>query len=356
MRRIGNLWRQITSFENLLLAARRAMRGKRTNSAVAEFDFYLEPLAIALQDELQSGSYRPGPYHAFWIRDPKPRLISAAPFRDRVVHHALCAVVEPLLDRGFIFDSYANRLDKGTHRAVDRAQQFCRRYKYVLKCDVAKFFPSIDHVILMSLLERKLKCRTTLDLLRTILAASNPQEPVRQLFPGDDLFTATERRVGLPIGNLTSQFLANVMLDPLDHHIKEKLCLAGYVRFADDFLVFGDDKRRLHELLAELRLFLADFRLKLQPRKCVVQRTSDGVGFLGWRVFPTHRLLRRATGVRFQRQLRVLSAEFANGSLKWEEINPVLASWIGHLQHGDTWGLRKKLFSDAPFLRRREDQ
>jgi len=165
-------------------------------------------------------------------------------------------VVEPIFDRTFIFDSFANRMGKGTHKAVDRATEFCRRWPFVLKCDVEKFFPSIDHEILMELIARKIKCDRTLDLLRRIVANSNPQEPVVHYFPGDDLFTPHERRRGIPIGNLTSQFLANVMLDPLDHYLKESLRRPGYLRFADDFLVFGDDKQELADLLVSIRRFL----------------------------------------------------------------------------------------------------
>jgi RNA-directed DNA polymerase len=349
MRRVGNLFERITAFDNLLAAARAAVRGKRFRPAPAAFQLDLERNLLRLQAELLDGGYRPGAYRAFWIRDPKRRLISAAPYRDRVVHHAVCRVVEPVFDRSFVFDSYANRRDKGTHRALDRCTQFCRRWGYVLKCDVEKFFPSIDHEVLLGLVERKIKCRRTLDLLRTLVAASNPQEPAVRYYPGDALWTPFERRRGLPIGNLTSQFLSNVMLDPLDHFVAQNKGRGAYLRFADDFLLFGDDKRALAAWLPRIRRFLAGFRLSLHPRKCVVLPVRAGVPFLGWRVFPDHRLLRRSTGVRFQRRLKELTSEAAAGTIRLEDVKASIASWIGHLKHGDTWGLRRRLLEAAVF-------
>jgi hypothetical protein len=188
-------------------------------------------------------------------------------------------------------------------------------------------------------------------LIRRIVTASNPQEEVIHYFPGDDLLTPLERRHGIPIGNLTSQFLANVMLDPLDHLVKEQLCWAGYLRFADDFLVFGDDKRKLGELLPVLGRFLESFRLKLHPRKCVVLPVRLGVPFLGWRLFADHRLVKRTTGVRFQRCLRKLARAYQRGEIGWNQVRASVASWNGHLSHGDTWGLRCRLFEQTVFNR-----
>ncbi len=351
MKRDGNLFDRIASFENLLAAEKAALRSKRSRPASAGFHFDLEPNVFILLDELHSGSYQPGAYRSFWIHDPKKRLISAAPYRDRVVHHAICRVVEPLFDRTFIFDSYANRVGKGTHKALDRATEFCRRWPYVLKCDVEKFFPSIDHEILLRLVARKIKCPPTLDLIDKIVRASNPQEPVVRYFSGDDLFTPHQRRRGIPIGNLTSQFLANVMLDPMDHYIKEELRWPAYLRFADDFLLFGDDKRQLHDLLPALRRFLERYRLRLHPRKCVVLPVRLGVPFLGWRLYPDHRRLRRSTGVRFQRRLKELREGYRQGELGLADIRASVASWIGHLKHGNTWGLRRRLLSQSSFGR-----
>ena len=221
-----------------------AARGKRFKPGVARFVFDLERELLRLHEELASKTYRPGPYRTFTIYEGKTRQISAAPFRDRVVHHALTGVLEPIFERSFIFDSYACRKGKGTHAAVDRCQQFARRYRYVLKADVRKFFPSIDHADPQGP-DRPQDQRPRCPLAgRPDHRPQQPQDPVLMWFPGDDLFTPTERRRGLPLGNQTSQFFANVYLDPLDHFVTDRLGLS-YVRYVDDFLVFADDKRRL---------------------------------------------------------------------------------------------------------------
>jgi RNA-directed DNA polymerase len=351
VQRQGHLFSQISGFSNLLAAAKRAYRGKRKRAEPAHFHFHLETHLLQLQQELLAGTYRPGAYHAFRIREPKPRLISAAPYRDRVVHHAVCRIIEPIFERTFIFDSYATRVGKGTHRALDRCTYFCRRYRYVLKCDIEKYFPSMDHAILLTRLARKIKCADTLRLLHLILTSSNPQEPIIRYFPGDDLLTPVLRRQGIPIGNLTSQFFGNVMLDPLDHWVKETLRCKGYLRYMDDFLVFGNDKAELHALLEQIRVFLQDYRLTLHPRKCMVMRVADGVPFLGWQVFADHRRIRRPTGVRFQRRLRALQALYRSGDIGLAEIQPSIASWLGHLKHGDTLHLRRKLLGHTVFQR-----
>jgi len=353
MKRYGNLYPAIIDFENLLEAAYRARRGKRYRPDVARFHFNQESELLHLREELAAKTYQPGTYRAFYINDPKRRLISAAPYRDRVVHHALCRVIEPLFERGFIFDCYANRVGKGTHAALDRATFYARRYKYALKCDIEKYFPSIDHAILMERIARKIKCRDTLWLIERIVMNSNPQEEVVRYFPGDNLFTPIERRRGIPIGNLTSQFFANVYLDGLDHFIQERLGQPAYVRFADDFVIFAERRETLSGLLPRLRDYLDGLRLRLHPTKCHVLPVRDGVPFLGWQVFRDHRRLRRRTGVRFQRKLRELTRGHAAGRIPLDRVRASVMSWIGHLKHGDTHGLRTKLLGAAVFRPRR---
>ena len=228
--RSRDLFDRIASFEALHAAALRAARAKRGKPGVAAFLANLEREVLRLERELKSGSYRPGRYTKIEIFDPKHRIVSAAPFRDRVVHHAFCGVCEPIFERGFIHDSYANRVGKGTHRAVARYEKFRDRSRYVLRCDIFRYFHTIDHEILKRDLRRRLACERTLDLADRIIDGSNPQEPVYQLFPGDDLLTPLERRRGLPIGNLTSQFFSNLYLDCMDHFAKEVLRAKGYVR------------------------------------------------------------------------------------------------------------------------------
>jgi retron-type reverse transcriptase len=208
-----NLYPQIYDFENLLQAYRRARKGKKQTAEMHAFNFNLEENLWDLHHDLLTGSYQPDPYHNFYIYDPKRRKISAARFRDRVVHHALCAIIEPLFERKFIYDSYANRKGKGTHRAIERAHSWVRRYPYALKTDVLKFFPSVDHQILLETLRRTIACPPTLALCQTIIAGGAgvlTNEYPMQWFAGDDLFTPLNRARSLPIGNLTSQFWANV--------------------------------------------------------------------------------------------------------------------------------------------------
>ena len=188
MKRYGKLWHQIIDWSNLLLAARYAQKGKRFRDNVLAFNYNLEPELFKLESELKSKTYRPGKYRSFRIYDPKPRLISAAPYRDRVVHHALCNIIVPLIEKSFIHDTYANRVGYVTHRALARFIEFARSSRYVLQCDIRKYFPSIDHEILKQIIRRKIKCQDTLWLIELIIDSSNPQEPVVEYFPGDDLW------------------------------------------------------------------------------------------------------------------------------------------------------------------------
>ncbi|MEL7250815.1 MAG: hypothetical protein AAFO03_20470 [Bacteroidota bacterium] len=197
MKTYKGLFEQIISFENLLQAAKRSQRGRRFKPNVAAFHQRLEEEVLTLQSSLRDKSYRPGGYRTFHIYDPKKRMISAAPYHDRVVHHALCQITEPLFERTFVYDSYANRKGKGTHRAIERYQYYAQRFPYVLKCDVRKFFPSLDHQILKQALRWKIACADTLWLVDLIIDNSNPQEKLLQWFPADDLFTPLERRKGL---------------------------------------------------------------------------------------------------------------------------------------------------------------
>jgi len=221
-----NLFPQICDFDNLLAAYERARKRKKQTPEMYAFHFDLEFNLLTLRDKLFSGTYRPGPYRNFYVYEPKKRKVSAAPFRDRVVHHALCRVIQPLCERKFIYDSYANRVGKGTHKALDRAHAWVKQYPYVLKMDLLKFFPSVDHEVLEGVLGRTIACPPTLALCRRILesgAGVLADEYPMQWYPGDDLFTPLGRARGLPIGNLTSQFWANVLLNELDHFVKETL-------------------------------------------------------------------------------------------------------------------------------------
>jgi RNA-directed DNA polymerase len=266
-----HLYDQVWAWENLLLAWHKARRGKRGQPPAASFEQHVAEHLLDLQEALRTKEYRPGPYVSFAIHEPKRRLISAAPFADRVVHHALCNVIEPLFERRFLADSYANRKGKGTHAALDRCQAFARRYPYVLPCDVKQFFPAIDHALLLETLQRVIVDPHVLWLCQTILASGVgvlAEEYAMVYFAGDDLF-AVNRPRGLPIGNLTSQFWANVYLNPLDHFIKRELKCPAYVRFVDDFLLFAENKVTLWVWRQAVIDFLAN-------RRCSQHRCRGG--------------------------------------------------------------------------------
>ena len=351
MKRVGGLWPEIVSFSNLFAAAQRAAAGKRTRPDVAAFFLDLESGLCALQRELAGSSYVPGEYRTFQILDPKPRQIPAAPFRDRVVHHALTGVLEPIFERRFSPHSYACRTGRGAHAALALARQGVARFRYCLRCDIRKYFASIDHRILNARLARVIKCRPTLALAATIVAGSNRQEEpaAGAYFPGDDLFSPFERRRGLPLGNQTSQFFANVYLDPLDQFMDRQCHPAIHARYVDDWVLFDDSKERLTALRASLTEQLAALRLRLHPGKSRVYRCSDGVSFLGWRLFPGYARLPRENVVRTQRRLRRLQDQFAAGEIPWERVRQSVTAWLAHAAYGDTAFLRETMLSRYPF-------
>lgn len=351
MKRYGNLYPQIIDFDNLYLSARKAQKGKRFRENVLQFNYNLGTELLKIQQELKDKTYQPGSYRTFHLRDIKSRLISAAPYRDRVVHHALCNIIIPIFERTFISDTYANREGYGTHKALMRFTDFARSSRYVLQCDIRKYFPSIDHEILKQLIRRKIKCPDTLWLIDAIIDNSNEQEEVNHYFPGDDLLTPIQRRHGLPIGNLTSQWMANIYLSGFDHFVKEQLKVAKYVRYVDDFSLFSDD----HQFLKDARILIEDYlvqlRLKIHPIKSQLFETKHGSSFLGFRIFPETIRVRNSNLHRGRKRLRKLQKDYAEGKINVEDIKRSLTSWMAHLEHGDTWQLRKQIFDSLTFVR-----
>ncbi len=334
MRRAGGLFHRVHSFENLLLAARRAQVGKRYRPDVLRFNLHLEDELHRLGRGLRGGTWRPSPHRHFWIREPKPRWISAAPYADRVVHHALCNVIEPEIDRRLIFDCWANRRGKGSHRAVLRYQAFAGRFPYALKVDIRRYFPSIDHAILKGEFRRLFKDRELLALMDRIVDHGQVPEPFHAYFPGDDLFTPFERPKGLPIGNLTSQLWANLYLDRFDHWVNQELRPGGYLRFVDDFIILADSKEALRRRRDEVREKLEEFRLTVHSGKCVIRRTDEGVPFLGYVVWRDHIRVRGETVRRFRRRWR---REHPAPHRTRAEARQSLAAWRGHLALAGTW-------------------
>lgn len=352
MRKYTDLYPAICAWENLETAYRRARKGKRGQAPAATFERRLEDNLVGLQTDLMQATYQPGPYYSFYIHEPKRRLISAAPFRDRVVHHALCNIIEPIFERRFIFDSYANRVGKGTHRALDRCQQFTRRYRYALQMDVVQFFPSIDHAVLRMALTSIIADEPTLRLCDVILASGEGVQAAEYdlvYFPGDDLFAACRPR-GLPIGNLTSQFWANVYLNGFDHFVKRELRCPAYLRYVDDFILFSNDKHQLWDWRAAVIERLARLRLTIHLDRAAPRPVVDGLPFLGFTVFPDHRRLKARKAISFRRKLKRLAADFAAGEVTFERVDASVQGWVNHVRYGDTWGLRRAVLGRTPLI------
>ena len=313
---------------------------------MAAFEYRLEDNLLKLQHELQTQSYRPGPYRSFYIHEPKRRLISAAPVRDRVVHHALCNLIEPLFERCFISDSYANRVGKGTHRAITRCQQFARRFRYALQCDVEQFFPAIDHTILRRILAAKISDARMLWLVDRILESGQgvlAEEYQMRWFNGDDLWAGLRPR-GLPIGNLTSQFWANCYGHDLDNFVKRGLGCPAYLRYVDDMALFSDDKAQLWRWRAAIIKRLEQLRLTIHPA-AQPRPVTEGVPFLGFVVYPERRRLKRRKGIHFRRRLKGLIASYEAGEIPLETVSASVQGWVNHVRYGNTIGLRKAVFS-----------
>lgn len=347
---MGTMFDAVTDWHNLWQAFQRAARGKRSRPSTAAYDLAVGDRLVVLQDALRTRRWQPGSYCHFFIREPKLRRISAAPFADRVVHHALCQVIEPLFEPGFSPASYANRAGKGTHRALDHLQAAARRSRHVLRLDVVRHFPSIDHALLRSRLARRIDDADVLWLVDAILASGEgigSEDAAPPYFPGDDLFAALRPR-GLPIGNLTSQFWSNVMLDPVDKFAQRSLGCADYLRYVDDIALFDDDRQRLWDARAALIERLATLRLRIHESQAQVQPCRCGIPWLGFVVYPTHRLLKRRNAVKFSRRLQQLIDAYRAGRVSFAELDASVQGWINHVRFADTWGLREHVFATHP--------
>lgn len=336
----NNLYEQIYTFDRLHAAYLRARKGKRNRLEVMQFSQDLEGNLIALQNELIWQTYTTGIYRLFTVPEPKERLVAALPFRDRVVQHAIVEVIEPLWEARFISDSYACRVGKGTHAGADKAQSMlravARRHSkvYVLKADISKFFKSIDHDVTKRLIRKKIACKRTLALLDQIIDSSPD---------------------GLPIGNLTSQLLANVYLHELDIFAKHSLRERHYMRYMDDFCIVHHDKAHLQQLRATIEAFLwRELRLTTNAKTQVfpvAMSHGRGLDFLGYRIWPTHRRLRKSSISRMSRTLRKLQKQYARGQVGLDKISQSVSSWLAHAAHADTLGLRRSLLSRFAFIR-----
>ena len=323
MRPVGGLFARVTDFHELRAAARRAAKGTRGVQAWT-FLAELEGEVLELQRELLDGRYTPGPFTTFPISDPKPRVICAAPFRDRVVHHSLCAAMEPAFERYAVFDSYACRVGKGNVAAVRRAQRHARRFRWYAKLDVEHFFETVDLEVLSAMLRRRFRERRLLALVDRVLAAGAG--------PGGR---------GLPIGNLTSQHFGNFLLGAVDHAALERVRVSGWVRYMDDMLLFGPDKATISHQVEEVVRVLDGLGLKEKRYARVVAPSHVGVPFLGFRVWPRLVRLDGARKRRLHRRLRGLRRGVASGRLSEAAAAVQANAMVAWAEQADTLPLRQ---------------
>jgi len=327
MRRHGNLFSRIIDLDNLRLAFARARRGKSWQNAVQRVERNLAENLDNLRESLAGKTFCTSPYRTKVIHEPKTRTIYRLPFYpDRIVQHALMNVIEPIWDGMFIADSYACRQGKGLHAGSRKTMKLVRKYRYCLKGDISKFYPSIDHNILFVLVQQKIKCPDTLWLLRNIVYS----------VPGGK---------NVPIGNFTSQWFGNLYMNELDRLVKHDLKVEGYVRYCDDFCLFHEDKRFLHEALGRIRTFLVE-RLRLRLSKEDIFPVGRGVDFLGYRHFPKYLLLRKSTAKRVKARVRKLPDLLAWGKLSLEQFRSSLASTLGWLKWANAHNFRRSLGID----------
>lgn len=319
MKRLGNIWDQLTSYENLELALRKSAKGRRWLWIVRHIRRNKERHILNAQRQLLSGTYRTNVYKAKVVYEPKRRIIHSLPFfPDRIVHHALVNILGPYWDSMFIYDSYACRKGKGQHAGSLRCMEFVRNYRYALKCDVSKFYHSIPHDELKVLLRRKLKCRKTLALLDEIIDSSCT---CQGMSPGR----------GVPIGNLISQWLGNLYLNELDTLLKQTYRVKAYLRYCDDFILFSNDKAELRRLSYVIKDFFGD-KLRLTLSKCELYPVSHGVDFLGYRHFRNYIMLRKSTAKRIRRRLKRIRNRIGPAPKNFRRMMGQIASAMGWLK------------------------
>ena len=321
-RQFVHTYNDIISLENLLEAWHEFLNGKRGRADVQLFERDLMKNIIALHNDLLNKTYSHGGYNAFNISDPKPRNIHKASVRDRLLHRAVYRIIYPFFDRTFIADSYSCRLGKGTHKALNRFRDFSRKESknhtktvWVLKCDVRKFFASVDQKILIEILDGYISDKDIVWLVSQIVSS----------------FYSAREGVGLPLGNLTSQLLVNIYMNEFDQFMKRKLKAKYYIRYADDFVVLSQDKEWLEEILRYIEVFLIGrLHLQVHPDKVSIQTFTSGVGFLGWVHFPDYRILRTTTKKRMFRNIKITN-----------DKEEVVQSYLGLLSYGNSKKLER---------------
>ncbi len=330
-----SLFDQLCHYDNLYGAYWNARKGKTQRKYVLDFEEKLQENLLRLQQELQSQSYHPKPLETFILRDPKTRKISKSDFQDRIVHHALCNVIEPILKRKFIHDSYANRMGKGTLKAVERFDYFKQKVSknntricFILKADILHYFEAVDHAILLSILQKQIKDTKIMQLIEVILKNHCTSAPGK----------------GMPLGNLTSQFFANVYLNELDQFVKHTLKAQYYIRYVDDFVILSEKREDLVVYKQKIKSFLQEhLALSLHPEKSKIITLEKGVHFLGFRIFSHHRLIRKKNILKFTRKLVQLHEWYKEGLLDRDKAVEVLQGWLAFCAHANMYKYNRKL-------------
>lgn len=323
MKTYKNLYQTLCSKENIESAFKKARKGKSQKPYVLAFEANLEENLNRLRTELLLRSYTPRPLKTFVVRDPKTRKIRKSYFVDRIVHHAICNIIEPIFEKRFIFDSFANRKGKGTLAAINRFDKFKLKASknnirtcYVFKADIRHYFDEIDHNMLLAILGKRINDNDLMHLIRKVL--NNHSD-----------------NVGMPLGNMTSQFFANVYLNELDHYVKHQLKARYYLRYVDDFVILSHNKQLLQDYKNKIESFLeSKLRLHLHPDKSKIIRSDKGIGFLGFRHYKHHRLLRKAN-------IRLIKKNLLSGT--YDSICTKLEGWIAYAKQASTYKLRKRL-------------
>ncbi|MBU1876028.1 MAG: reverse transcriptase domain-containing protein [Nanoarchaeota archaeon] len=331
-----NLWKVLCSTKNLELAYKNARKHKTLRPCILEFEENLTENLDLLRTELLFHSYKPRPLKTFILRDPKTRKISKSDFRDRVIHHALCNIIEPLFEKRFIHDSYANRKGKGTLKAIQRFEHFRKKLShnntyqvFILKSDIRHYFDEVDHSILLKIIRKRINDPKVLWLIRRILSNYS-----------------TSKRKGMPLGNLTSQFFANVYLNELDQFVKHKLKAKNYVRYVDDFVLLHNSEEKLTEWKEIIAQFLQEeLFLDLHPEKTRIILSDHGVDFLGLNVSPFHKIMKKRNVRSFKRKLKLICEKFDNGEITYDDVYDFLEGWIAYAKYADTYNLRRKIIS-----------
>ena len=337
-------YNDIICLENLLLAWQEFIIGKKKRKDVQIFSRNLMDNIVALHEDLVNHTYQHGGYESFFVTDPKCRHIHKASVRDRLLHHAIYRILYPFFDKTFIGNSYSYRKNKGTHKAINQFRKLLYKVSqnntqacWILKCDIRKFFASIDHDILLNILKQYISDKDIIWLLSMVVESF-----VSELPHPDPLPLSTGRQVikergdiGLPLGNLTSQLFANIYMNELDQFVKHRLKVRHYVRYADDFVFVFHNRKYLEIILEYVQEFLnGKLKLILHPNKIFLQTTTSGIDFLGWKHFSDHRVLRKTTKKRMLNRIK-------NNS-----TNETLQSYLGMLKHGDGLKLREELLNE----------